>query len=954
MSGFIVCECCGARLPVTDADLGRAVVCPTSRRLVMVLAANVVSNPSRSRRGLKRFAVALLLLLLLGGVLTYALLPTTEPPQEQVVVQSRPSTDPPGTTVSLTPIHPSEPGLSAPDMSAERPPAVREVPKSVTTSGPATVSTPPVVATEPAPTDSTPTVEVPVPSVVEVPKPSPTDARGMTRHRLAKRIDLRSAEELQRELLAVREVSLDTPSHSTTTQNLVALARTRQNGGGVYPGPVAATRNRPALAGLPFRLGSSVFLFKDQAEALGTLSLRLRKEIQSCIPADDTRPDPNRLFTALLEGENGRFRNSRWATAEAVPCVQQMLQPEGKDVRRMSVELLRGIDATASTEALVRWAVLDLEHENRAAAVDVLKSRDPELVRRQLLTLLRYPWPRAAEHAAESLVALAARDAVPDLAAMLTLPDPDAPQKLPPGAQPGNVRHEMVRVNHARNCLLCHPPSFQSTDLVRGAVPDPTRPLPSPITPSYYNEGSQFVSAAGTYLRQDFSVVQPVASPGLWPVQQRYDYLVSVRRTDEASPETDATSPYRAAVLFALRELSGQDLGTTADNWATLRQDRTAPAGTLLDDAWRMVVLGVNPDPLVMLAWAEFGHTLLSLDESELRVVLPRFQRQFGPAGHAALMAYLGPLAKSEDATTRARATTLLERIRSQSSDVASREQAIDPEIAARLIGHKDPAVRAAAAAALAALGNKARPYWKLLAQALQDPHPEVRIEAARALGGIESGPDEMFDALAAATRDDAGQVREAVCEALTRLKVMPRSCAAALAEGLLTSGTWDSKAQQTQCENALAGLIASMGPRGAKAYPVLLDAAKGRTRTEASPAAISRAMLPLTPTSTDMLPVLVGLLAHPDYAKLAEVHVQAAGEDAVPPLIQGLQMQDEKGRIAAATLLGRVASISRNPPAARDSWRTAMDALAELKSRDESTAVKAAASAALVALTAR
>src|SRR5436305_14561884 len=80
-----------------------------------------------------------------------------------------------------------------------------------------------------------------------------------------------------------------------------------------------------------------------------------------------------------------------------------------------------------------------------------------------------------------------------------------------------------------------------------------------------------FVRAEVTYLRQDFSVTQPVEAADPWPTQQRFDYLVSERPADEHgrgrgdTPEAGEESgrgpavagyPQRESVLFALRELT--------------------------------------------------------------------------------------------------------------------------------------------------------------------------------------------------------------------------------------------------------------------------------------------------------------------------------------------------------------------------------------------------------------
>src|SRR5262249_58727615 len=90
---------------------------------------------------------------------------------------------------------------------------------------------------------------------------------------------------------------------------------------------------------------------------------------------------------------------------------------------------------------------------------------------------------------------------------------------------------EMVRVNHLSNCLMCHAPSKATTDLVRGRIPDPSKPLP-PLSQYYEDNNGIFVRADVTYLKQDFSVIQPVERPGQWPQMQRFDYIVRARRVD--------------------------------------------------------------------------------------------------------------------------------------------------------------------------------------------------------------------------------------------------------------------------------------------------------------------------------------------------------------------------------------------------------------------------------------
>src|SRR5262249_1108155 len=139
------------------------------------------------------------------------------------------------------------------------------------------------------------------------------------------------------------------------------------------------------------------------------------------------------------------------------------------------------------------------------------------------------PWPVVADHAAEALVALQDRDATSALRSLADQPDPAAPTY--DNSHKTWTVPEVVRINHLTNCLLCHAPSRQTTDLVRGRVPDPSKPLP-PLTQYYKDNNGIFVRADVTYPKQDFSVFQPVDRTGHWPLMQRYDYLVRTRRVD--------------------------------------------------------------------------------------------------------------------------------------------------------------------------------------------------------------------------------------------------------------------------------------------------------------------------------------------------------------------------------------------------------------------------------------
>jgi hypothetical protein len=76
-----------------------------------------------------------------------------------------------------------------------------------------------------------------------------------------------------------------------------------------------------------------------------------------------------------------------------------------------------------------------------------------------------------------------------------------------------------------------------------------------------------------TYLRQEFSVALPVANPGLWPKEQRYDFLIRTRPATDAEIKLAQKNhksldyPHREAVLRVLRGLTGKDLGKESKPW---------------------------------------------------------------------------------------------------------------------------------------------------------------------------------------------------------------------------------------------------------------------------------------------------------------------------------------------------------------------------------------------------
>jgi hypothetical protein len=253
------------------------------------------------------------------------------------------------------------------------------------------------------------------------------------------------------------------------------------------------------------------------------------------------------------------YRNERLQT-RVLPALMQMLTAESTAVRRVLVENLAETEHPTASEALAHVALFDLTPEVRSEAIRALAARPAREYRHVLLAGFRYPWPAVADHAADALVTLNDYRAVPDLKNILNEPDPRAPF-----SDQGTMKvRELVRINHLRNCLLCHAPSRSENEPIRAQVPKPGRPLP-PIDQYYPPSGEGIlVRADVTYLKQDFALAQPVAGAAPWPDMQRFDFVVRVRPATEkelaadAEKPADASHPQHDAVSWALKELNPQ------------------------------------------------------------------------------------------------------------------------------------------------------------------------------------------------------------------------------------------------------------------------------------------------------------------------------------------------------------------------------------------------------------
>jgi hypothetical protein len=302
-------------------------------------------------------------------------------------------------------------------------------------------------------------------------------------------------------------------------------------------------------------------------------------------------------------------------------------------MRKGLVSYLNGVAHAEATRALARLAIFSAEEEVRQAAVDALKVRRERDYTDILLQGLRYPLPTVAQRATDAIVKLERKDLVPELVAFLDEPDPRAPVARQVKDQPVQMVRELVRINHHRNCVLCHAPGNnvsatpgQITEVMTSGVgapaidvekiadkvndkelrvrivsemkagkrmmfavapfpltaqvPIPSDPLPTPQEGYSNSIPDILVRIDVTYLRQDFSVFQKVPDAHPWPEMQRFDFLVRSRVvTDKEAQsvkeeldkrEAGGQRPYRQAALLALRELTGRSAEPNTDAWRRL------------------------------------------------------------------------------------------------------------------------------------------------------------------------------------------------------------------------------------------------------------------------------------------------------------------------------------------------------------------------------------------------
>jgi HEAT repeat protein len=553
-----------------------------------------------------------------------------------------------------------------------------------------------------------------------------------------------SEEELRKQLLWAPELSMKAadipPIAEAFLANVVAARKERLE---LPMEPTYITSRLPDFKTLPYRRGLSNRL---DGKATGELH-HLGKELHQILDKFAGKEGQGRSSVVLLREfmmqEKLRDQSPTWLRPGAVPTLQQVLGFEDLPVRLLLVELLTQIEGRASSLALVQRAVFDLSPEVREAAIKGLDKRPREQYRSALVAALRYPWPPAADHAAEALVALKDSSAAPLLVKLLKEPDPSAPVVK----KDHTVKREVVRINHQENCLACHPPAWLGNDPVQKAVPGftiidnrtviATASLPVasqsiiesggtvksprikpanreggyPHGPSTTTDTAESLNVRGdvTYLRQDFSIQQPVQTgAAAQAVPLRFDYLVRTRPVTEkqmhewkTQAKKETTYEQRDAVLFALRELTGQDPGPTTESWEKLYPQSESEAWT----AELVTALVGAPDYQKLAVIKKMRDAKGAAHSEAMAQAIPQLEGVFPDKARAALVERLK---RSDRPTLRDLLANDNRELRLAAATAAGIKEARElmPDLAL-LLYDPDPAVAEAARTALKALRGR-------------------------------------------------------------------------------------------------------------------------------------------------------------------------------------------------------------------------------------------------------
>jgi hypothetical protein len=391
------------------------------------------------------------------------------------------------------------------------------------------------------------------------------------------RVDPRPVEDLFR----VPEVSLEDPfpqgmSPVDAKLRLSNLVQRIRNENRVKQDQflIAHMEHRKQLRGLPFVMGDACRMESGKARSFQTNVEAVRTSLDFVSATDNHQAT---FWNTYLSSTNGEGTKSD----AGVAALTQMLGPERKSLRASLVQKLALSSTSATSIVLAKAAIFDAEPDVRNAAIKALKNRPKDEYSDVLMSGIRYPLVMVAKRAAMAMILLDRKDMLPGLAEFLGESAPADLAETVVNNQPVCTVREVVRVNHHRNCLLCHAPAeTRSPGEVPGVLPIPGMPFPQRPSEAYgqaIDTGDPMVRADTTYLRQDFSVLMPVANAAPWPDKQRFDFLVRTRvvegqelaalKQKMQQRPADYLSENHLAALRVLRDLSGQDAAPTPAAW---------------------------------------------------------------------------------------------------------------------------------------------------------------------------------------------------------------------------------------------------------------------------------------------------------------------------------------------------------------------------------------------------
>ena len=341
-------------------------------------------------------------------------------------------------------------------------------------------------------------------------------------------------------------------------------------------------KQRPELKGLPFVMGTECRLDMQRAQSFQSQVEVIRDSLEQDFNRSHRQQPANAADQDVFwNSYHSRARNGA-ETAPGVNALTQMLGPERASLRLSLVQNLGRSNTTEATRALARAAIFDTSSDIRTAAVKELKNRPKDAAQDEVLMHgIRYPMSVVAFRAAHAIGALERKDLAPQLAAFLDQAAPGDPEKKVVEDREVCEVREVVKINHHRNCLLCHPPAATGApNEVPGVMPIPGSPFPSSPREAYGNAqslGDPMIRADTTYLRQDFSLMMPVSNAAPWPDMQRFDFLVRTRVVEGnelqallqkvAERPAGFVSENHKAAVDALRTLTGQNAAANRAAW---------------------------------------------------------------------------------------------------------------------------------------------------------------------------------------------------------------------------------------------------------------------------------------------------------------------------------------------------------------------------------------------------